>query len=67
MSASQSNANKPTGAGDHVAYSFLNNLDNATNESSIKVCIARMWDNLQIQQIFKASYFSDMETNRMCI
>ncbi|KAL6523546.1 hypothetical protein OROGR_017149 [Orobanche gracilis] len=36
------------GSEDDVAYSLLNNLDKVTAESSIKVRIARMWDNLHI-------------------
>ncbi|KAK2405767.1 replication protein A 70 kDa DNA-binding subunit A [Trifolium repens] len=32
------------------AYCFLNNLANATNESSIKVRFARMWDNMNVRK-----------------
>ncbi|KAK2361250.1 replication protein A 70 kDa DNA-binding subunit B [Trifolium repens] len=32
------------------AYCFLNNLPNATNESSIKVHFARMWDNMNVRK-----------------
>ncbi|KAK2365495.1 DWNN domain, a CCHC-type zinc finger [Trifolium repens] len=32
------------------AYCFLNNLANATNENSIKVRFARMWDNMNVRK-----------------
>ena len=32
------------------AYCFLNNLANATNESSIKVRFARMRDNMNVRK-----------------